>query len=51
MDLLFDPPPVFGDRRYKRHAVVVEDGKVKNVHVEPDNIGVKESVAENVLGA
>lgn len=25
--------------RAKRYALVVEDGKVKSVHVEPDNTG------------
>lgn len=50
-DLLFEHPPVFGDKRFKRHAIVTEDGKVKSVHIEPDAIGVKESAASNVLGA
>lgn len=33
----------------KRCAIVTEDGKVKSVHIEPDNIGVNESAAEKVL--
>ncbi|KAF6804464.1 Peroxiredoxin-5, mitochondrial [Colletotrichum sojae] len=49
LDLTFDSVPIFGDTRGKRYALVVEDGKVKEAHVEPDNIGTKVSLAENVL--
>lgn len=31
---------MFGNDRSKRYALVTEDGKVKEVHVEPDNTGV-----------
>ncbi|KAK4498203.1 hypothetical protein PRZ48_010860 [Zasmidium cellare] len=51
LDVLFQGPAVFGDKRYKRHAIVTENGKVKSVHIEPDNTGVNESAAEKVLGA
>ena len=40
LDLAFDGGAVFGGDRSKRYALVVEDGKVKQVHVEPDNTGV-----------
>ena len=39
-DVLFESAPVFGVDRSKRYAVVVDDGKVKSVHIEPDNTGV-----------
>ncbi|KAK5008711.1 hypothetical protein LTR28_003601 [Elasticomyces elasticus] len=41
VDLAFDSTAVFGQPRSKRYALVIEDGKVKEVHVEPDNTGVK----------
>jgi len=50
LDLTFDGSAIFGGDRSKRYALVVEDGKVKSVHVEPDNTGVNESTAEKVLG-
>lgn len=40
LDLLFDSAAIFGNDRSKRYALVVEDGKVKSAHVEPDNTGV-----------
>lgn len=40
LDLTFDSAAVFGQDRSKRYALVVEDGKVKSAHVEPDNTGV-----------
>ncbi|MCJ1294275.1 Peroxiredoxin-5, mitochondrial [Xylographa carneopallida] len=49
LDLAFDGGAVFGGDRSKRYALVVEDGKVKQVHVEPDNTGVDVSTAEKVL--
>ncbi|KAI1170891.1 Redoxin [Nemania sp. FL0916] len=50
LDLGFDAIPVFGHTRAKRFALVVEDGKVKSVHVEPDNTGTDVSMADKVLG-
>jgi hypothetical protein len=38
--LLFDSTSIFGNKRSKRYALVVEDGKVKSAFVEPDNTGV-----------
>ena len=40
LDLTFDSTAVFGNNRSKRYALVVEDGKVKEAHVEPDNTGL-----------
>lgn len=40
LDLSFDSASVFGNNRSKRYALVVENGKVKDSFVEPDNIGV-----------
>ncbi|KAI1129763.1 AhpC/TSA family protein [Nemania abortiva] len=50
LDLGFDVIPVFGHTRAKRYALVIEGGKVKSVHVEPDNTGTDVSMAEQVLG-
>ncbi|KJX94297.1 AhpC/TSA family protein [Zymoseptoria brevis] len=49
LDTLFDSAAVFGQDRSKRYALVTEDGKVKSVHIEPDNTGVNESAAEKVF--
>ena len=40
LDLAFNGGAVFGGDRSKRYALVIENGKVKQVHVEPDNTGV-----------
>ncbi|KAI9877424.1 MAG: Peroxiredoxin-5, mitochondrial [Pleopsidium flavum] len=40
LDLAFDGSAIFGGNRSKRYAIVIEDGKVKEAHVEPDNTGV-----------
>ena len=40
LDLAFDGTAIFGQPRSKRYALVVEDGKVKEAHVEPDNTGM-----------
>jgi len=50
LDLAFDGSAIFGGPRSKRYALEVEDGKVKAIHVEPDNTGVDVSTAEKVLG-
>lgn len=39
LDLDFDATPIFGNPRSKRYALVIQDGKVKSAHVEPDNTG------------
>lgn len=48
-DVLFDASKFFGNARSKRYAVVVEDGKVTKTFVEPDNVSVEVSAAENLL--
>lgn len=50
LDLAFDATAIFGQPRSKRYALVVEDGKVKEAHVEPDNTGMSVSVVDKVLG-
>ncbi len=40
LDLGFDGAAIFGGVRSKRYALVIEDGKVKEAYVEPDNTGV-----------
>ncbi|KAK4098090.1 Redoxin-domain-containing protein [Parathielavia hyrcaniae] len=51
MDMAFDGSAIFGGDRSKRYAVVIEQGKVKTVAVEPDNTGTDVSLAEKVLGS
>ncbi|KAK3942077.1 Redoxin [Diplogelasinospora grovesii] len=50
LDLTFDGSALFGGDRSKRYAIIVENGKVKSVHVEPDNTGTNVSMADKVLG-
>ncbi|KAL2865561.1 peroxiredoxin family protein [Aspergillus lucknowensis] len=50
LDVSFDSAAIFGNQRSKRYALLIEDGKVKEAFVEPDNTGVNVSAAENVLG-
>ncbi|KAJ5086890.1 hypothetical protein NUU61_008197 [Penicillium alfredii] len=50
LDLSFDSTSIFGNHRSKRYALLVEDGKVKDAFVEPDNAGLNVSTAEKVLG-
>jgi len=40
LDLSFDSSTIFGNNRSKRYALLVENGKVKEAFVEPDNIGL-----------
>ena len=40
LDLAFDSTAIFGQPRSKRYALIIEDGIVKEAHVEPDNTGV-----------
>lgn len=40
LDLSFDGASIFGGDRSKRYALVIENGAVKEAHVEPDNTGV-----------
>lgn len=49
LDLAFDGTAVFGGPRSKRYALLVKDGRVAKMFVEPDNTGVDVSGAENVL--
>jgi 2-Cys peroxiredoxin 5 len=40
LDLSFDGASIFGGDRSKRYALVIENGAVKEAHVEPDNTGL-----------
>jgi len=50
MDMAFDGGAIFGGDRSKRYAVVVKNGKVASVNVEPDNTGTTVSLADKVFG-
>jgi 2-Cys peroxiredoxin 5 len=45
LDLNFDAASIFGGDRSKRYALVIEDGAVKEAHVESDNTGLNGTVA------
>ncbi|KAL2210869.1 Redoxin [Sarocladium strictum] len=49
LDLDWDASAAFGNARGKRYALKIEDGKVKEAHVEPDNAGFNVSDANKVL--
>uniref|UniRef100_A0A8C3GCM0 Peroxiredoxin-5 n=1 Tax=Cyclopterus lumpus TaxID=8103 RepID=A0A8C3GCM0_CYCLU len=52
VDLLLDSDPIvqaLGNKRSKRYAMLVEDGVVKKINVEPDGTGLTCSLASNVL--
>ncbi|KAK4548836.1 hypothetical protein LTR36_008609 [Oleoguttula mirabilis] len=49
LDLAFDGTAIFGQPRSKRYALIIEDGKVKAAHVEPDNTGLDVSSVDKVL--
>jgi peroxiredoxin 5 len=49
LDIGFDATPLLGNKRAKRSAILVEDGKVTKVSVEPDNTGVTVSSVEQFL--
>lgn len=49
LDLAFDATSIFGQPRSKRYALVIENGKVKEVHVEPDNTGVDGGLGQSIL--
>ncbi|KAK2609758.1 hypothetical protein N8I77_003244 [Diaporthe amygdali] len=51
LDLDFDATKIFGNHRSKRYALVIQNGKVKSTHIEPDGTGTNESLADKVLGA
>lgn len=51
LELDFDATKIFGNHRSKRYALVVQNGKVKSTHIEPDGTGTNESLADKVLGA
>jgi len=50
LDVAFDATAILGSVRSKRYALLVEDGKVKEAFVEPDNTGLTVSAADKVLG-
>lgn len=49
LDLSFDGASIFGGDRSKRYALVIEDGAVKEAHVESDNTGLNGASAALVV--
>jgi len=49
LDLSFDGASIFGGDRSKRYALLIENGQVKEAHVESDNTGLNVSAADKVL--
>jgi 2-Cys peroxiredoxin 5 len=50
LDLEFEAAPLLGTNRSKRYAMVVKNGKVERIEVEPDNVGANVSTADKILG-
>ena len=48
LDLELDLSAVLGSVRCKRFSLVIENGKVSQVNVEPDGTGLTCSLAENI---
>jgi peroxiredoxin len=44
LDLSFDGASIFGGDRSKRYALVIENGAVKEAHVESDNTGLNGTI-------
>jgi len=40
LDAEFEAAPMLGNNRSKRYALVVKDGKITDVNIEPDNTGM-----------
>jgi 2-Cys peroxiredoxin 5 len=40
LDTEFEAAPLLGTNRSKRYALVVKDGKITDVNIEPDNTGL-----------
>lgn len=49
LDLLFDASGLLGNHRANRFAIVVKDGKVEKVEVEPDPTQVTVTSADRIL--
>ncbi len=49
MGLHIQTGPILGGTRSKRFAMVVEDGKVTHLQLEPDGFGLSCSLSENIL--
>ena len=47
LELSVDLPPL-GGKRSKRYSMVIEDGIVKELNVEPDNTGLSCSLADRI---
>lgn len=48
LDLSFDSAAIFGNNRSKRYVLLVEDGKVKETFIEPDNTGLNGKLRSSV---
>lgn len=47
IDLGIDLQPL-GGKRSKRYSMVIENGKIKELNVEPDNTGLSCSLADRI---
>ncbi len=50
LDLSFDGAAIFGGDRSKRYALLIEDGAVKEAHVESDNTGLNGILGHLFMG-
>merc|ERR1712227_374251 len=51
VDLELDATPLLGNVRSKRYAMIVEDGVVKKLQVEPDGTGLTCSLSKSLLSS
>ena len=49
LELDLDLSAVLGSVRSKRFSMLIEDGKITKLNVEPDNTGLTCSLAENII--
>ena len=49
IDLAFDATPVLGNVRSKRYSMIIKDGIVQTVNVEPDSTGLCTSLSGELL--
>ncbi|XP_065177154.1 peroxiredoxin-5, mitochondrial-like [Sycon ciliatum] len=49
MEMDFDATPFLGGIRSKRYSMVIEDGVVKTINVEPDGTGLTCSLSNTIL--
>lgn len=50
IDLELDATPFLGNIRSKRYSMLIEDGVVKHLNVEPDGTGLTCTLSNSLIG-